>query len=142
MFKVIWLMKRKKGITHEQFREHYERSHVMLAHKYFGHLWTRYRRNYVKSTFGSGSPAPGGGMGPIEWGYDCIAEWVFPNEENYKELFRIAADPIIGKEFFEDEGKFLDRKELILAEVEVVDTGTGDGHGTLSLTRKIGESAP
>lgn len=138
MFKVIWLLKRKEGSSHAQFREHYENSHAVMAHKYFGHLWTEYRRNYVKSVLG-GSPAPGGGIGPIDWDYDCIAEWVFPSEENYKELLRISSDPIIGKEFFEDEARFLERKSLIVAEVEVVDTGTGDGQGTLSLTRKVGE---
>jgi hypothetical protein len=38
MFKVMWLLKRKKGITFEQFRDHYENSHSILGKKYLGHL--------------------------------------------------------------------------------------------------------
>src|SRR4051794_32707745 len=38
MFKAIFFLKRKPGISHEQFREHYENSHVKLADKYLGHL--------------------------------------------------------------------------------------------------------
>ncbi|WP_323809663.1 EthD domain-containing protein [Sphingobium baderi] len=38
MIKIIWLLKRKPGMSKEAFREHYENSHVVLAHKYVGHL--------------------------------------------------------------------------------------------------------
>lgn len=123
MFKVMWLLKRKEGLSHHEFREHFENSHAQMGKKYYGHLWTGYRRNYVQSALG-GSPAPGGGIGPTTWDYDCISEWVFRNREDYEELLRLAEDPVIGGEFLEDEGRFLDSKALILAEVEVVDTGT------------------
>ena len=132
MFKVIWLIKRKSSITHEQFREHYERSHVAMAHKYFGHLWTEYRRNYVTTAFG-GSPAPDGGLGPVAADCDCVTEWIFPSLANYEELLRISADPVIGKAFHDDEANFLDRESLRMFHVEVVDTGTGDGHGSAHL---------
>ena len=46
MFKVIWLLRRKPGITIEQFRAHYENSHARLAQKYFGDLLLSYKRNY------------------------------------------------------------------------------------------------
>lgn len=124
MFKVIWMMRRKAGITHEQFRAHYENNHAMMGKKYFGHLWTEYRRNYVTSASG-GSPAPDGGFQPLDLGYDCVAEWVFPSRAEYEELLRIAADPEIGREFFEDEARFLERSALVVMEVDMVDTGTG-----------------
>ena len=50
MYKVMWLLKRKAGISHAQFREHYENSHVRLAHKYIGHLMLDYKRNYKTET--------------------------------------------------------------------------------------------
>ena len=122
MFKVITFNKRKQGISHEQYREHYENSHAKLGEFYYGHLWTKYTRNYVKSASG-GSPAPGGGFGPIDLGYDCITEWIFPNRAAFEELLRIAADPAIGKTFFHDEGLFLDRKALVIIEIgDVLDT--------------------
>ncbi len=46
MYKIFWLLKRKPGISHEQFRHHYETSHAVLGQKYFGHLILSYKRNY------------------------------------------------------------------------------------------------
>src|SRR3546814_14773322 len=46
MIKMLWLLKRKPGMSKEAFREHYENSHVVLAHKYVGHLLEGYHRNY------------------------------------------------------------------------------------------------
>ena len=142
MYKIMWLLKRKQGISHEQFREHYERSHVVMAQKYIGHLLLEYTRNYKTETWGGGVPTDGGGdFGPIEWQYDCVTEWVMPDEASFDQINRIFADPVIGKEFHDDEENFLDRPSVLLIKCGVVDTGTGDGHGTLSLKRKIGQLA-
>ena len=40
MYKVIHLVKRKSHMTHEQFREHFERSHAAMALKFCGHLFS------------------------------------------------------------------------------------------------------
>ena len=125
MFKVMWLLKRKAGITHEQFRNHYERSHVVMAHKYIGHLMIEYKRNYKTETWGGGVPTEkGGGFGPVDWPYDCVTEWVMPDEAAFNEINRIFADPVIGKEFHDDEENFLDRESVLLIKCNVVDTGT------------------
>ncbi len=139
MFKVIWLVKRRQGITHEQFREYYERSHVVMAQKYIGHLLLEYKRNYKTETWGGGVPSErGGSFGPMEWEYDCLTEWVMPNEEAFDEMNRIFADPVIGNEFHQDEEHFLDRPSVVLIKCDLVDTGPGDGHATLALRRKVG----
>lgn len=140
MYKVMWLLRRKAGISHAEFREHYENSHVKLAHKYIGHLMLDYKRNYKIETWGGGVPTDtGGGFGPVEWAYDCVTEWVMPDEAAFDEINRIFADPVIGKIFHDDEEHFLDRDSILLIKCSVVDTGCGDGQGTLSMTRKIGE---
>lgn len=124
MFKVMWLLKRKPGITHEQFRTHYERSHVVMAHKYIGHLLVEYKRNYKTETWGGGVPTEqGGGFGPVDWPYDCVTEWVMPDEAAFNEINRIFADPVIGKKFHDDEEHFLDREAVLLIKCDVVDTG-------------------
>ena len=81
MFKVLWLLKRKTGITLEQFRDHYENSHAILAQKYLGHLLVEYKRNYKTGTAGGGVPTDphGNALAIQEWEYDCVAEWVMPN---------------------------------------------------------------
>jgi hypothetical protein len=47
MYKVLHFIKRKKHLSHEQFKEHFERSHAPMALKFCGHLFSEYRRNYV-----------------------------------------------------------------------------------------------
>jgi hypothetical protein len=125
MFKILWLLKRKPGITPQEFRERYER-HARLGQKHVGHLILSYKRKYKTETWGGGTPTTDGGKawGPIEWDYDCITEVVYPNEEAYHENQRIHADPVIGKEFFADEEDFLDRKAVILFKFDEVDTGS------------------
>jgi len=49
MDRVFVLLKRRKDLSFEQFREHYESSHAKLGEKYFGHLFASYRRNYIPS---------------------------------------------------------------------------------------------
>ena len=69
MVKILWLLKRKSGITPEQFRERYER-HSRLGKKLAGHLISRYKRNYKIETQGGGTPTTHdgkGGFGPVEW---------------------------------------------------------------------------
>ena len=98
-FKVHFMLKRKAGITHEQFRDHYEKSHSRLGQKYLGHCLTSYIRNYV----GEARGARNQGTKPIDFPYDCVTEWILPDEEALKEVYRIFADPVIGKVFYDDE---------------------------------------
>lgn len=129
MYKVMWLLKRKEGITPEQFRDHYENSHAVLAQKYFGDLLIEYKRNYKTEAWGGGVPTEkDGAFGPIAWEFDCIAEWVMPNEEAFDQINRLFAHPVIGKEFHDDEEHFLDRASVTLIKCDMRDTGTGDGH--------------
>ena len=133
MFKVFWLLKRKPGVSHAQFRAHYEASHSQLAHKYFGHLMTGYHRNYVTAEMGATETADGVvTFGPREPEYDCIAEWMMPDEAAFDEINRILAQPEVREIFNEDEKRFADRSAFRLVRVEVVDTGTGDGRLTLN----------
>jgi hypothetical protein len=103
MERVFILLKRKQGISFEEFRTHYESSHAKLGEKYFGHLFASYRRNYVAS----GMRFSDGAM--IEPAYDCVTELIFREPGGYQELKRIAADPEIRRILIEDEERFLDR---------------------------------
>jgi len=138
MFKVIWLLRRKAGITLEQFRDHYENSHAKLGQKYLGHLLIEYKRNYKVSTAGGGVPTDPAGnpLASTEWEYDCITEWVMPDEAAFEEILRLFADPVIGKIFHDDEANFLDRSSPFLIKCDMRDTGPGDGTGTLEILRK------
>lgn len=126
MFKVIWLMKRKEGMTHQQFRDHFENSHAPLAKKYIGHMFTEYRRNYPDFAMFGGDPRdPAGGFGPGEWEYDLISEWIMPDEAAFNEINRLFAEPEISQIFLEDENKFLDRKHMVMIKVTTAETDLG-----------------
>jgi EthD domain len=131
MVKIIWLLKRKPGITPEQFRERYER-HSRLGQKLCGHLQSSYKRNYKIEIKGGGTPTTHGGkatFGDIDWDYDVISEVCFPTEEAYEARKKIFADPVTAKQFYDDEEDFLDRSSVIMFRCEEVNTGTSPPPG-------------
>lgn len=85
----IVLVKRKPGLTIEEFRAGYEGSHAPMAVELFGHLWTSYRRNYLTSGTCFGEGAQGG---TDLWGYDAISEYVLRDEEALAEMRRIGIE--------------------------------------------------
>jgi hypothetical protein len=120
MFKVIWFLRRKPGMSHEQFREHFETSHVPLAMKHLGHLFVEYRRNYAATAWFGGDPRRSdGGFGPKDWDHDCISEWVLADQAAFDELNRIMSDPEVSRLFKEDEDRFVDREGFVMIPVQV-----------------------
>ena len=130
MYKIMWLLRRKPGISLEQFRHHYETTHSVLGQKYLGHLIESYVRNYDLANAEGAEPAA------RTSGFDCITEWVLPDEGAMDEIMRILHDPVIGKLFHEDEEHFLDRNSVTLVRCDSRDTGSGDGAETLRLSAK------
>lgn len=125
MVKIIYFLKRKKGLTHEQFREHYEKSHVVLAKKYIGHLLKDYIRNYPSFALLNPSNIPEGTEPvPYDIGYDCITEMHVENQAAIDEMTRIFNDPEVNPVLVEDELKFLERDQIVMIIVDVVNNGT------------------
>lgn len=103
MERIFVLLKRKPGLSFEEFRAHYEGSHALLGEKYFGHLFKSYRRNYISTGVRFSDHSI------LENAYDCLTELVFLEPGGYQELRRIASDPHIRRTLIEDEERFLDR---------------------------------
>jgi hypothetical protein len=117
--KILWMLKRKPGITPAQFREHYERSHAAIARKYIGHLLMRYTRNYQTEAWGGTATDPAGfRLRPFD--YDCITELVVADEAAVEEMSRIFAAPAASAELIEDELKFLDRDATVMLRCDAV----------------------
>lgn len=124
MAKLIFFLKRRSGITPEQFREHYENSHVRYAQKYIGHLLTGYVRNYP--TFAMLDPSsvpPGTQPAPYDVGYDAITEMRVKDMAAIEEIGRIFNDPEIQPILKADERKFLDDKATVMIMCDEVDSG-------------------
>jgi hypothetical protein len=123
--KILWMLKRKPGISPAQFREHYERSHAAIARKYVGHLLLSYTRNYQTEAWGGTATDPGG-FRQRPFAYDCITELVLADEAAFEEMGRIFAAPAASAELIEDELEFLDREATFMLRCdEVVDHGVG-----------------
>jgi hypothetical protein len=112
MQRVFVLLKRKPGMSFEEFRDRYENGHALLGEKYFGHLFASYRRNYIPSgmRFSDGAT--------VENAYDCLTELVFRDPDGYLELKRIASDPEVHRVLLADEDLFLDRTICVNAVAE------------------------
>lgn len=125
MAKLIFFLKRKAGITPEQFREHYESSHVRFAQKYIGHLLTGYHRNYPTFAALDPSNVPAGTQPPpYDIGYDAITEMRVKDMAAVEEIGRIFNDPKIQPLLKEDERKFLDDTATVMIVCDEVETGT------------------
>jgi hypothetical protein len=118
LIKIMLLLRRKPGMTFEQFKAHYETTHVQLAHQYVGHLITKYTRNYAVNYEGESLEGqnPGFAASP----YDCITEVHLRDQAAWTEFQRIAADPAVQKILGADEERFLDRPSLRIFQVSEV----------------------
>lgn len=123
MVTIMWLLRRKPGISFEEFRHHYETSHAVLGAKYLGHLMTGYRRKYVLPAE-TVSGAMGAVLASKGWDYDCIAEWDLADEAAFEHVVATLSDPVIGKLFHDDEEHFLDRSSVRLVRCETRETDT------------------
>lgn len=101
----IVMVRRKSGLSREEFRRGYEESHSRIAVRLFGHLWLSYRRNYLTA----GHCFAGGGETalPEDTGFDAISEYVLRDAAALAEMGRIGAENMA--EIKEDEAKWFDQ---------------------------------
>ena len=105
MVKTIALIKRKAGISKEEFVKHYEEVHAPLALKHLPMI-KKYIRNHIFENPGSEG-----------LGFDCITElWLDSNADVKKLLEFVQSDA--GKVIRDDEDKFLDRENTKFIMVE------------------------
>ena len=104
MIKTIALIKRKEGITREEFVKHYKEVHAPLALKYLPQI-KRYIRNYIIDT---------GMEGP---NFDCISEFWFDSIEDAMGIMEFMQSEA-GQVIRDDEAKFIDSNQTISFMVE------------------------
>ena len=105
MVKTVALIKRKPGLTHEEFVKHYEEVHAPLALEFFGAL-KKYVRNYLVGLPGEEEPP-----------FDCITEFWFEDLAAglaTQELSQSEA----AQALHEDEDRFMDRASVVSFLVE------------------------
>ena len=88
--RMLIMVRRKPGLTDEEFRDGYENSHSRMAVELFGHLWLSYRRNYITAARRYGVGFSPGGPAPVQdVGFDAVSEYVLRDEAARAEMGRI-----------------------------------------------------
>lgn len=116
--KIMILIRKKPGMSREEFIEYYESSHVELAKRLFGHLMVRYVRNYPLALV-KNHPEDY----DLEAAYDAITEITVRDEAAMEEFQRIHMIPENVAAIIADEEQFQIRSETRLLLSEPVDTG-------------------
>jgi hypothetical protein len=101
---VVVLLKRREGMSEEDFRDYYENSHSVLARSIIPGLM-RYTRNYVVRDTVSLARQIGDAPPPA---FDVITELVFADESAYSEFRRSFSDPATVALIARDEAKLFD----------------------------------
>ena len=111
MIKVIALIRKKPGLTTEEFRSYYEQHHAPLAKRLLlgG---ADYRRNYPNVIRIDGKEAAG------EPEFDVIMEAWFEDQAQYDAFSRNAQEPATRAAIIEDELNFMDRSSTRIMVVE------------------------
>jgi len=113
MVKLVCLLKRKQGLTFEEFKDYYETSHAPLAIGYLAKA-VDYQRRYL-------DPAMPGyleGGEEMPGVYDCITEVWFESRADMEDNLAVLADSESAKVVIEDEERFLDRDQMRFFVVE------------------------
>lgn len=99
MLKVVLLVKRKAGLTREQYRDRYESGHAPLAIVQLPTL-RKYKRNFVQMPPGAKEPP-----------FDSITEFYFEDEAAWEATKQLMQGEV-GKILAADEAEFMDRSSM------------------------------
>lgn len=103
----LCFIKRRKGMSMEDFRNHYENVHAPLALCNLPMI-SSYNRYFVND------PAANDEIGQQELDFDVVTEFTFATADDHARFHRKMADPAIGEIFAEDEKNLFDRSKISL----------------------------
>ncbi len=101
MIKAMSFIKKKQGLSREEFIKHYEEEHAPLAMRHFP--FKKYTRNYL--------------IGMDELDFDCITEVWFETMEDCQAAAEFSVSEAY-KVISDDEEKFMDRDSIVAFLVE------------------------
>lgn len=111
MIKLIGLLKKKAGVSTEDFRRYYETKHAPLVQRTLP-VGGDYRRNYPYLIRVEGKEVEG------EPEFDAIAEMWFADDAAYEAFAQAMRDPAVRAAIVKDEEQFLDRSATRILMVE------------------------
>ena len=111
MFKTICMLKRRAGMSFDDFKDYYETHHRRFGDEALP-ASARFMRRYLH-------PVPNPMTGEIaELDYDVITETWFESRADWEAAMAIFAEPAMAAEIAEDEEKLFDRSKICFSTVE------------------------
>jgi uncharacterized protein (TIGR02118 family) len=108
LFKILLFMKRRPGMSEDEFMQYYEEKHVPLALKYSGGMKS-YKRCFV-------FPQTHVETGPCsDLGFDVITELVYDDEAVFKNTLEYLSTTQLPEEIIADEEQLFDRTSFRMA---------------------------
>ncbi len=105
MIKFVSLLKRRPGMSFEEFVTYYETRHAVLGAEHLPGA-QHYERRFLR-------PVPHPIDGSLREDYDCITELWFDDREAMEKSFAHLGEPDIAALFAEDEEKLFDRSRSL-----------------------------
>ncbi|MEN3976438.1 EthD domain-containing protein [Emcibacter sp. SYSU 3D8] len=111
MFKTVCLLKRRQGMSFEDFVTYYETHHRKIGEKVLP-TCVRYMRRYLR-------PVPNPVTGEAaELDYDVLTEMWFETREAFEAAMTALSAPEVAAEIAEDEEKLFDRSKNRFCTIE------------------------
>ena len=106
MIKTVGLLKRRQGMSVEEFRAYYESNHRVIGEKYLGGYACRYMRRFLNPTSDPDAATFG-----ADGDFDVILEIWYPDQATHEAVGKHLAAPEAAAEILADELKLFDREE-------------------------------
>lgn len=104
MIKLIYLVKRRPGLSREAFRDYYETHHKEVGTAALPGRAVRYVRRYLTPT-----THPTDGIGGVDAEFDALTEMWFEDEGAMQETMALFDGTPLGRFVVEDEARLFDR---------------------------------
>ena len=122
MIKMVTLLKRKPGMSMEDFINYYETKHSKIGEKYLSSHAVRYVRRYLR-------PLPDSIMPNTmeDQFYDVVMEIWYPDRSAMEAAFADLSTSEAQAEITDDEAKLFDRSRIHFYMVEEHESDLGEG---------------
>lgn len=123
MFKIVLLIKRKEGMSHQEFRDYYETNHAPLAKRVMPGM-SAYKRTFLQPLSDSQSSPDDFDLKQESTArdYDVVTEFFWDNADDFQSAVEFMNSDG-AQVLVEDELKFMDRSSMtfFMGEEEVTD---------------------
>jgi hypothetical protein len=116
LLKLVALLKRRPGMTLEEFRDYYETTHSKFAEPLKGGLAVRYVRRYFIPI-----KHPLLDVEAEEPEFDAMMEMWFKDQAQFEAAMKVFSDPVLSKAIKDDESNLFDVSKIRHCFVDEVD---------------------